>query len=569
MASEIGNQDRSVSQDDAGVKRRGLLRFGTLITALTGASAVSALGASSAHAGPGDKPAPNTYVPVAEKGAPSGVAALDTNAKIMPGQVPDLSATYVPKTPNRKNSVTGWFHVDDFGAVGDGLTNDTVAVQACIDAAASDGSNRSRVHFSAKEYAVTGIVGRKGTSLVGSGIGGFGTAGTARGTKIKQISGQTCSVVRYDEPVSANGRTYAGPFLIEHMEIVGSPTSTGFGLDFTTPDGRACCIQDTTAIRNLMIRGCSLGGIRFPQGAFPLHVADVNCLYNGGPGITYERGINGSSQAIHFDNISGDGNVGGLIYIDDNNAPGAGEFLITNLKSEKRVNAAYGNVAQQDNAIVLYNTRQPVTLINCNHYASDDTGIVPGPMVKATGTSTISPTLKWMGTVLVVGARTGTPLILDDQIAGIKIPSTVIHGEYAQSRDSRKLSAGNSLDLFGAPQYALPSVGSNALGVSGSTPQVFLYETDAAPNAKLWSWTASGGSLSLRTHTDSGTAGILAIELARSASNVPTIKMNNSALEAATLESTSNAGSVVIKSPNGTRHRIQVTDAGALVVTAL
>lgn len=480
-----------------------------------------------------------------------------------------LPETFVPKTPNLKNAVTGWFHVDDFGAVGDGIADDTAAIQACIDAAASDGSNRSRVHFSAKEYAVTGIVGKKGTSLVGSGIGGFGTAGTARGTRIKQLASQTVSVVRYDEPVSANGRTYAGPFLIEHMEIVGNTTSTGFGLDFTTPDGRACCIQDTTTIRNLLIRGASLGGIRFPQGAFPLHVADVNCLWNGGPGITYIRGTTGASQAIHFDNISGDGNVVGLIYIDDNNTSGAGEFLITNLKSEKRVNVAYGNVAQQDNAVVLYNTRQPVTLINCNHYASDETGIVPGPMVKATSSSSVSPTIKWMGTVLVVAGRTGTPLILDDQIAGITIPSTVINGEYAQTRDSRKASVGNSLDLFGNPQYALPSVGSNAVGVSGNTPQLFLYETDAGTNAKLWSWTASGGNLSLRTHTDTGSAGILAIELVRSASNVPTIKLNNSAVEAATLESTSNAGSLVLKSPNGTRHRIQVSDAGALSATAL
>lgn len=79
------------------LERRGLLRFGTLISALTGASAISAINAKGAQAASGDKTSPNTYVPVAEKGSPSGVATLDENAKIISSQVPDLSATYAPK----------------------------------------------------------------------------------------------------------------------------------------------------------------------------------------------------------------------------------------------------------------------------------------------------------------------------------------------------------------------------------------------------------------------------------------------------------------------------------------
>lgn len=79
-----------VSPTDPVVERRGLLRFGTLLTAFTGASAI-ALGADTAHAASGDKTPPNTYVPLAEKGAPSGVAALDTNSKVPLSQLPDLS----------------------------------------------------------------------------------------------------------------------------------------------------------------------------------------------------------------------------------------------------------------------------------------------------------------------------------------------------------------------------------------------------------------------------------------------------------------------------------------------
>lgn len=124
MARKIANKDQAASQSDTGVKRRGLLRFGTLVTAITGASAISAIGANSAQAAPIDKTSPNTYVPIAEKGAPSGVASLDVNAKILPTQLPDLSATYA-----RADTLS----VQALGATLDGTTDDTAIIQAALD----------------------------------------------------------------------------------------------------------------------------------------------------------------------------------------------------------------------------------------------------------------------------------------------------------------------------------------------------------------------------------------------------------------------------------------------------
>lgn len=94
----MADQADKKSLPEAGIKRRGLLRFGTILTAITGASAVSSLAAGSAQAAPGDKNPPNTYVPLAEKGVPSGVATLDSGSKIPVVQVPDLSTTYWPRT---------------------------------------------------------------------------------------------------------------------------------------------------------------------------------------------------------------------------------------------------------------------------------------------------------------------------------------------------------------------------------------------------------------------------------------------------------------------------------------
>lgn len=120
MKTETGMGDGSVLQGDADVRHRGLLRFGTLVTALTGASAIATIGAGGAQAAPEDPATPASYIPVTEKGSPSGVATLDANAQIPAAQLPDLSpvgGTVAAPAPSG----------------GD----DTVALQALINAGAS------------------------------------------------------------------------------------------------------------------------------------------------------------------------------------------------------------------------------------------------------------------------------------------------------------------------------------------------------------------------------------------------------------------------------------------------
>jgi hypothetical protein len=96
MVNELDGEEVTPSESEVFLRRRKILRFGSLITAFTGASALATIEASSAHAGPGDKPPSTNYVPTAEKGVASGVATLDLQAKIPGAQIPDLSRTYVP-----------------------------------------------------------------------------------------------------------------------------------------------------------------------------------------------------------------------------------------------------------------------------------------------------------------------------------------------------------------------------------------------------------------------------------------------------------------------------------------
>jgi hypothetical protein len=99
MGRELKNRDLSGTENDGGLERRGILRSGTLITALTGATAMTAIAATRSEAAP---PPPTTaYIPLTEKGAPNGVATLDANAKVPQVQLPDLSATYAKADKTR------------------------------------------------------------------------------------------------------------------------------------------------------------------------------------------------------------------------------------------------------------------------------------------------------------------------------------------------------------------------------------------------------------------------------------------------------------------------------------
>ena len=181
---DIGGWKEPTSRLSAGVKRRGLLRLGTLITAFTGASTVAALAAEPAKAAPGKPPA-GDYVPLAEKGAASGVATLDVGSKIPAAQLPDLSATIKNGIEAAATDPTGvlpatfvgrptapevtYFVMPRGKDANDGLT--LMSAKASISAAiAAAGSNRPRIILGVGAFTLASdTLYPHGTVFVGAG----------------------------------------------------------------------------------------------------------------------------------------------------------------------------------------------------------------------------------------------------------------------------------------------------------------------------------------------------------------------------------------------------------------
>jgi hypothetical protein len=174
VARDIDKEIRPAPETTAGVKRRRLLRFGTLIAAFTGASAISALNTNSAHAAVGDTNPSMDYVPIAQKGVASGVATLDPEAKIPTTQLPDLSTSYATHAAMASGLVQKVakgeivLNVTDYGATGNGTTDDSAAIQAAIVAAPAGAT----VFIPAGNYLCRRIVGTGKSNVTIYGVRG-------------------------------------------------------------------------------------------------------------------------------------------------------------------------------------------------------------------------------------------------------------------------------------------------------------------------------------------------------------------------------------------------------------
>jgi hypothetical protein len=110
----------------------------------------SPLGAAAAGTAPSDP------VLHSEIASPGGVAGLDSTATVPVAQLPEAVRTVSGERPVAKGELV--FNVQDYGATGDGSTDDLPAIDAAIDAAVA--SYGGVVYFPRGIYRIAGSIGR-------------------------------------------------------------------------------------------------------------------------------------------------------------------------------------------------------------------------------------------------------------------------------------------------------------------------------------------------------------------------------------------------------------------------
>lgn len=202
------------------------------------------------------------------------------------------------------------FNVRTFGATGDGSTDDTLAIQAAIDACPDGGV----VYIPGGNYIITSLSIDKPLTLRGDGITWRGTGTFGHSSWSEQTRGD--GSILYSSATSGVALNYApspaGQLDIEALGVVGpgSGTSTGLGM----PVGTA-----RNNLRNVMVANFSIGiNIECLQNQF-ICLSTRGCstgvsIGNGANTNTF-IGIDVVSCVIGIKNVSSTGNVfnGGAI----------------------------------------------------------------------------------------------------------------------------------------------------------------------------------------------------------------------------------------------------------------
>jgi hypothetical protein len=109
-----------------------------------------------------------TYVAATQKGAASGVATLDGTTKIPAAQIPDAVKPDNLGKPVGKGELV--FNVRDYGAVGDGATDDTTACRNALSAVTTNGGGI--LYFPKGTYSLNTLYVTIGQiKIVGAGVG--------------------------------------------------------------------------------------------------------------------------------------------------------------------------------------------------------------------------------------------------------------------------------------------------------------------------------------------------------------------------------------------------------------
>jgi hypothetical protein len=207
------------------------------------------------------------------------------------------------------HTFTRVYNVRDFGAQGDGLADDTTAIQAAIDQAGLDGDAYGCVFFPPGSYKVTGTIRYAGNGLalvgVGANTSGIVHAPSAADTDCVVFASPTDA---YQSDNSVRGLTIESSSGLSRylLDINGQE---GFLVDHAYVTGGQHALRVNNAIHGRFafckFRGASSHGVRIGDTGFSVTTMMFSGCYissNAGAGVYSESGSQGFTATIFESN---------------------------------------------------------------------------------------------------------------------------------------------------------------------------------------------------------------------------------------------------------------------------
>lgn len=244
----------------------------------------------------------------------------------------------------------GIYNVKSYGAIGDGVTDDTLAIQATVDAIDSIGGT---MFFPAGKYLVTKQSGqscaiRLKSWITYKGVGIATTSGTEYATRIILDDNQNCDVFGNYDSDGLSGCQ------IRDLGIDGNRANntTGHGVYIKS-------WWSNTLIDNVKIGQTAEDGIHIADTSTPINISNVMIGANGGNGI-YIAGNETNAVAlinVQIDNagVSGGANLAGIKF---------------NAGSTQDTNATIVNYRYEQNVTVDANATDVGLLVNSMNSAT-------------------------------------------------------------------------------------------------------------------------------------------------------------------------------------------------------
>lgn len=474
-----------------------------------------------------------------------GMAISGTNKKVSAqlmanelGKLTNITATGSNTARSLANRFADTVNVKDFGAKGDGVTDDTAAIQAALNSA----KTTSRCVFIPKgAYIITQIAIPNGLRIYGAGIGGYGSITTTYlydTTKLIQKSGVNDDAIVFDCPLDGSGNyrlfnIHLSDFIVLKQGVadtLGNGISARqVGTDRNV-NSNHCLVNGLPIFERLLVRGFPENGMYFKQGAVPLYCNDLNFIFNGGYGLRID-GLNYLRNVI-IRNVSGDGNKGrACIRIGSSNPHS--QIAIDGVYSEYRSDNPYGNSTGFNGAqpyaieVVDFNSNSTVSIANVLQESIVVNEASAAAIFVNNSALLNTPKIEFSGIVIGdLDAASGIKKTIYDGRAwdsynSFSIPANVSSGVYSLvstgSTTSTQFSNGHT--AFGNG-FVKPVVSDQGIQANGQVPSLSLYESDAVLDSKGWYINASGGVLYFRTYDDASTNNDIYAQVVRSGYNV-------------------------------------------------